>query len=59
MATKKMDLEKFLNDPAHSEDKELLFGAFDAYIKEKTAKLKEENPDEETNFFDVLLGRKK
>lgn len=51
-------LEEFLKDPKHQNEREFLYGAFDAYMIEKKKKLdeeKEKNPKSE-NLFDFLFG---
>lgn len=51
------DITKFLNDPAFSADKELMFGVIDARLQhhaQEAEKRKKEN--EPASIFDVLFG---
>lgn len=53
----KIDLEKFLSDPAFQGDRDLMFGVIDARLKhhaEEAAKRQKEN--EPQNIFDALFG---
>lgn len=55
----KIDLEKFLADPAFQGDRELMFGVIDARLKhhaEEAAKKRAEN--EPKSVFDALFGPK-
>lgn len=62
MADKKIDLEKFLSDPAFQGDRDLMFGVIDARLKhhaEEAEKRRKEKTDSETNIFDRVFGGKK
>lgn len=60
MPAEKIDLAKFLADPAFQGDRELMFGVIDARLKhhaEEAAKRRE--ADAPTNIFDAIFGNKK
>jgi len=57
----KVDLKKFLSDPAFQGDRELLEGFFNDYLSRKEADAKKKREEEEKlnppNIFDRLFGK--
>lgn len=55
----KIDLEKFLADPAFQGDRELMFGVIDARLKHHAEEAKRRRESEEPkSVFDMLFGPK-
>lgn len=56
----KIDLQKFLSDPAYQNDREFMEGFFDHMIerraKEAEERRKQQQQNEPENFFDRLFG---
>lgn len=56
------DVKKFLEDPAHQGDRELMFGVIEAFLEKKSKEAKEKETQEgeyATNIFDEMFGGKK
>ncbi len=50
------DLTRFLTDPAHQQERELMNGVIDARLKHHAEEAKKNAPPAEVNFWDRLFG---